>query len=138
MKLVAARKTFNGGDVFLRDVFGSRDARPLGPSIDQDGAGATLALSAAVLGSSQIKILAQYCQKTDLRIRLNCVGTSVDSKLNRSHATPPNRERSKKLRPLTEMIHGVEDILIDSHCRHCGRPTFFTRAWKRGSERMES
>jgi len=28
----------------------------LGPSIDQDGAGATLALSTTVLGSGQIKI----------------------------------------------------------------------------------
>jgi hypothetical protein len=96
MKLVAARKTFNGGDLLLRHVFGSRDARPLGPSIDQDGAGATLALSATVLGSGQIKILAQYSQKTDLRIRLDRAGTSVDRKLNRSHATPPNREPLQK------------------------------------------
>jgi hypothetical protein len=92
MKLFAARKTFNGGDLLLRDVFGSRDARPLGPPIDQDGARATLALSAAVFGSSQIKILPQYSEKTDLRVRLDRVGTSVDSKIDRSHAIPPNRE----------------------------------------------
>jgi hypothetical protein len=96
MKLVAVRKTLNGSDLFFRDVFGSRDARPLGPSIDQDGAGATLALSTTVLGSGQIKILAQYSQKTNLRIRLDRAGTSVDSKLNRSHAIPPNREPLQK------------------------------------------
>jgi hypothetical protein len=96
MKLVAARKTLNGGDLFFRDAFGSRDARPLGPSIDQDGAGATLALSTTVLGSGQIKILAQYSQKTDLRICLDRAVTSVDSKLNRSHAIPPNREPLQK------------------------------------------
>jgi hypothetical protein len=66
MKLVAARKTLNGGDLFFRDAFGSRDARPLGSSIDQDGAGTTLALSTTVLGSGQIEILAQYSQKADL------------------------------------------------------------------------
>jgi hypothetical protein len=92
MKLVATRKAFNGSDPLWGYVFGSRDARPLGPSINQDGAGAALALSAAVLGSSQIKILVQYSQKTDLRIRLDRIETSVDSKNNRSHATPPNRE----------------------------------------------
>ena len=92
MKLFAARKTFNGGDLLWRDVFGSRDARPLGPPIDQDGTGATLALSATVFGSSEIKILSQYSQKTDLRIRFDRVGTSVDSKIDRSHAIPPNRE----------------------------------------------
>jgi hypothetical protein len=97
MKLFAARKTLNGGDLLLRDVFGSRDARPLSPSIDQDGAGATLALSAAVLGSSQIKIVAQYSQKTDLRIRLNRAVTSVDSKLNRSHATLLIANHSKNI-----------------------------------------
>jgi hypothetical protein len=81
----------------------------LGPSIDQDGAGATLALSATVFGSGQVKILAQHSQKTDLSIRLDRAGTSVDSKLNRSHATPPTREPSKNtLRPFAEMIHGVE------------------------------
>jgi hypothetical protein len=97
MKLFAARKTFNGSDPLWGYVFGSRDARPLSPSIDQDGAGATLALSAAVLGSSQIKILAQYSQKTDLRIRLDRVETSVDSKTNRSHATLLTANRSKEV-----------------------------------------
>jgi hypothetical protein len=97
MKLFAARKTLNGGDLFLRDVFGSRDASPLGPPIDQDGAGATLALSAAVFGSSQIKILPQYRQKTDLRVRLDRVGTSVDSKIDRSHAIPPTANRFKEV-----------------------------------------
>ena len=92
MEPLAARKAFNSGDLLLGNGFGSCDARPLGSSIDQDGAGATPALSAAVLGSYQIKMLAQYSEKADLRVRVDPAGTPVNSKVNRSHCDTPDCE----------------------------------------------
>jgi hypothetical protein len=105
VELFTARKTFNGGDFLLGNGFGSCDARPLGSSIDQDGAGSALTLPAAVLGSHQIKVLAQYREKAGLRIGVDRAGASVDSKVNRSHCDHSSlRTARKNLRPFSEMI----------------------------------
>ncbi len=85
MKLFTVGEPLNRGDLVLGNGSGPGHARPLHSSIDQDGAGAALALAAAVLGSDQIEVLAQYGKKAGFRIGVNRTGASIDSKGNRSH-----------------------------------------------------
>jgi hypothetical protein len=96
MQLFAASQTFNGDDLFLGNRFGSGYARALGSSIDQDSAGSALTLSAPVLGSSQIKVLAQYSEKAGLRIGIDRTRASIYSKLNRSHCDHPDGFRNSR------------------------------------------
>jgi hypothetical protein len=85
MKLFAPRQAFNRDDLFLHDGFGTDDTRPLRSSIDQNCAGATLSLSAAIFSPSQIKVLAQYRKQAGLRVRINRARAPVYSQVNRGH-----------------------------------------------------
>ena len=85
MELFAVGEAFNRRDLLLRNRSDPGDARSLRFSVNQDGAGAALALAAAVLASRQIKMIAQDGKKAGLRVGINRVGTSIDRKSNRSH-----------------------------------------------------
>jgi hypothetical protein len=90
MKLVAASQSLNSRDALLPNRCRPCHAGTLGPSIDQNRASATLTLSTSVLGSRQVKVLAQDREKAGLRISVDRESASVDRKMNGSHWTTPN------------------------------------------------
>jgi len=59
MKSVALSEALNGSDLPLGDIADARDAGSARLAIDQYGARAALAFSAAVLASCQIEMVAQ-------------------------------------------------------------------------------
>src|SRR5450432_574868 len=94
MQLFADREPLDGGDLLLRDRAESGDARPLGFSVYQHGAGAALSLAAAVLTSGQIEMFTQDGKQTGLRIGVDRVRVSVDCQMNRSHVRNSKGSRS--------------------------------------------
>jgi hypothetical protein len=89
VELFVVRKAFNAGDLFFGNGPNPGDAGSLRSSVDQDSARSALTFSASVFRPSQIEVFPQYREKAGLRICVDRVGTSVESKLNRSHRDPP-------------------------------------------------
>jgi hypothetical protein len=85
MELVSSGNAFDGDNLLRADRPSSGDAGSLGFSIDENGAGATLALPAAVLASRQVEMIAQDGKQAGLWICFYRVGVSVDGETNHSH-----------------------------------------------------
>jgi len=62
MKLVTVSESFDRGDALLSDGSQSRYARPLRFAVEQNRAGATLALAATILRAGEIEVFAEDCQ----------------------------------------------------------------------------
>src|ERR1035437_9844158 len=92
MELIAAGQAFNRNDLLLRNRADLGDARPLRLSVDQDRAGAALALPAAILAPSEIKLLSQNAKQAGLRVCVNRVRFSVYGETNASHSYAPARK----------------------------------------------
>ena len=78
MQLAAAGESFDGQQVLFVRVADGRDAGRDAFAVQQDGAGATLAFAAAVLGAGQFQLFAQDLQQRPLRIRGDGSGLAVD------------------------------------------------------------
>src|SRR5260221_1465398 len=91
MQLFAARQAFNGCDLLLRNRAHLGDARPLRLSVDQDRAGAALALPATIFASGQVKVLSQHTKQAGLRIAINRIRLSIYCETNGSHSHSPDR-----------------------------------------------
>jgi len=90
MELITASQTLNSSNFPLANRSRPRHAGTLGPSVDQNRASATLSLSASILGSRQVKVLAQHSKKAGLRVSVNRESTPIDRKMNSSHGDTPD------------------------------------------------
>ena len=62
-----------------------REARAHGLAVDEHGAGAALALAAAVLGAGQVELVAQNAKQALRRVGLDAATTAVDQQLEGCH-----------------------------------------------------
>jgi hypothetical protein len=78
------RESLHGGDFIAIVSYGKRKAAIDSPSVRQHGAGAALAVIAALLGAGQGEILAQQVEQRDPGVDLQTVRLAVDMQLNRN------------------------------------------------------
>ena len=78
VQLVAVGQAFDGRDLGAGVHDGEGEAGVNAPAVDQDGAGAALAVVAALLGAGQAQVLAQGVEQRDARLQLQLVLLAVD------------------------------------------------------------
>ena len=71
IKLPVRAETFDGLDAMTSERSGERGARADRPAIDEDRAGATLSLTAAVPGAGEIEGFAKDPEQPRIRIHVN-------------------------------------------------------------------
>src|SRR6266404_3246831 len=90
-----ALQAFDGRDLPASGGAERGDARPRRCAVDEHGAGAALALAAAVLASGEIEIVAQNAEQASLRVRVGLDPFPVDSKFSnlghRDSSEPPDK-----------------------------------------------
>ncbi len=79
MQVVTFGKPFDRGDVEIVNRYGKRHAGGNAAAIDMHGAGATLAVIAALLGPGQAKLVAQHVEQRAARIKRKCTRRLVDA-----------------------------------------------------------
>jgi hypothetical protein len=80
MKFVAFGEAFDCDDGFFVGIGNRGEARGNTFAIQENGAGATLAFAAAVLGAGELEILAKDIKERAFGVGGDRVGTTVDSK----------------------------------------------------------
>ncbi len=90
MQTVPLGKPFNRRDLLLTDTAHLGDARSAAIAVDQDRAGAALALSAAVLGAGQIKLIAQDAEQAGVCVCIDGARASIYVQV-RNRAMPKPR-----------------------------------------------
>src|ERR1035438_9728220 len=78
MQMAILRQTFDGGDRFACHAVCQGDAGTRGRSIDEDGAGAALALGTAVFAASQSEVVTEHPEEHAVRVDFQAVMFLVD------------------------------------------------------------
>jgi hypothetical protein len=73
---------FNGRDVFSGGGAGGRNAGPRRFSVEQHRTGATLSLTASILGAGEVQVFPKDIQQTTFGVSVDPLGASVDEQLN--------------------------------------------------------
>jgi hypothetical protein len=81
VKFAVLLETFDGGDFAMADGADGCDARAGGHAIKENGAGAALALAAAVLAAGEVEVITQDAQEAALAIGIHGAIFAVDVEL---------------------------------------------------------
>src|SRR6266571_7523600 len=110
-----ALQAFDGRDLPARGGADRGDARARRCAVDEHGAGAALALAAAVLASREVEIVAQNTEQASLRVRIGLDPFPVDSKFSnlghRDSLEPPDKSNwgrpNRQALPVAEAAGGA-------------------------------
>jgi hypothetical protein len=83
VELLVDCEAFDGGDLRAFHLQDGDEAGVDQITIHQDGAGAALAFAAALLGSGEVKIFAEYVEETLHRRSFDCSFAAIDGELDR-------------------------------------------------------
>jgi len=90
MELLAGGEAFDRDDLLSGRVHGIRAARPYGPAVEKDAAGAALSLAAAVLRAREKEPLAEDGEEALLRCRVDRMRNAVDVEDQCAHGASRN------------------------------------------------